>query len=340
MKKKRSLLNRLLYYINSIFAILLLVAYVIPYIKPESLKSFAGISLLTPLLILVNVIFLLYWIIGLNRTFLLSFIILAIGFPNLSRFYKVGGKKVLLVDDLKIMSYNVRMFNKYKWIKNDSIQQSINDLIENKSPDILCLQEYSKNKELEKEYPYHYIKYSKQGVHIGQAVFSKYPIIKKGSFELKKTANNIIYSDIKIDDDTIRVYNIHLQSLKINPKKENFGQKDATHLRKRVSAAFQKQQKQVELLLENQKNVSYKIVAVGDFNNTAYSWPYHQILKGKKDAYIEAGKGFDKTYDFAFPLRIDFILVDKSIEINHFKAYRDLYSDHFPIMARLEKESL
>jgi len=340
MKKKKSILNSLVYFFNSIFALLLLLAYVIPYVKPDTLGSFASISLITPILILINLIFLVYWLIRLRRAFLVSFIILAIGFPNLTRFYKLSGKKVLLVDDIKVMSYNVRMFNKYQWIKEDSIVGKIDHLIDQKAPDILCLQEFAPTDELTLDYPYKHIIYSKSNKQFGQAIFSKFKIINKGSLDFENTGNNILFADVKIEQDTIRVYNIHLQSLKIDPKKENFGEKDATQLRNRISAAFKVQQHQVEEFLIHQTTVNYPVIVAGDFNNTAFSWPYKSIVKGKLDTYVEAGKGFDKTFDFIFPSRIDFILVDKNIQVNHYKSYRDNYSDHFPIMARLDRASL
>lgn len=340
MNKNKSFFHKLLYFINSLFALLLLIAYVLPFIQPQSLGSFAGISLLTPFLILINIGFVVYWLIGLNRTFLLSLIILLIGFPNLSRFYKITGKKVLLTDDIKIMSYNVRMFNEYKWTKTDSIPEKINDLIAHKLPDILCLQEYAANPLLEKEFPYKYVKYKTNKSHFGHAIFSKYPIINRGNLKFKKTANSILFADIKIDKDTLRVYNVHLQSIGINPNKEQFDQKNATRLRNRINKAFIKQQIQVEKLLAHQKTTNHPIIVAGDFNNTAFSWPYRSVLEGKNDAYVEAGKGFDKTYNFAFPMRIDFILVDERIKINHFKAYRDQFSDHYPILARLDKKSV
>lgn len=338
MRKKKSYFNKFAYFINSIFALLLLIAYVFPYIKPEHLGSFSGISLLTPVLILINIGFLIYWIIGLNRTFLLSFVILLIGFPNLSRFYKVVGKKNILTDDIKVMSYNVRMFNEYKWTEKDSIKEKVNKLIEHKLPDILCIQEYASNPALEKNYPYKYVKF-KEKSQFGHAIFSKYPIIKKGAIPFKRTANIILFTDLKIKEDTLRVYNVHLQSLGIDPEKQNFGEKDATRLLKRINRAFQKQQVQVEKLVAHQKETQHPIIVAGDFNNTAFSWAYRQLLKEKNDAFVEAGKGFDKTYNFAFPMRIDFILVDKRITINHFKAYRNKYSDHYPILTRLDGES-
>ena len=43
-----------------------------------------------------------------------------------------------------VMSYNVRLFNKYKWIDQDSVPQKIESMILKKNPDIICIQEYSK----------------------------------------------------------------------------------------------------------------------------------------------------------------------------------------------------
>lgn len=340
MKNKKSISHWLMYLINSVFALLLLFAYVFPYLKPEVLKSFAAISLLTPLLILINVAFVLYWIIKIKRTFLLSAIILLIGFANISRLYQVTGRKTLLVNDVKIMSYNVRMFNAYNWIKNDSIPKLINNFISEKAPDILCIQEYSKNTAIQLDYAYKYEVFSKLNKQFGQAIFSKFPIVHKGNLNFQNTANNIIYVDVLIDKDTIRVYNLHLESVRITPGKEDITKENAEKLRTKISKTFVKQQKQVSALLEHQKKIKFPVVFAGDFNNTAFSWAYKNLLADKNDAFVDAGVGFDKTFDYPFPLRIDFILVAESIEINHFKRYRKKYSDHFPIMVRLNRESI
>ena len=63
---------------------------------------------------------------------------------------------------------------------------------------------------------------------------------------------------------------------------------------------------------------------------------YHKLKEDKNDAFETAGKGFGKTFDYPFPTRIDFILTDEQIEVNNFKTYDVLYSDHYPIMARLQ----
>ncbi len=340
MKKKKSIVDGILYFINSIFALLLLIGYAIPYIKPQTLNSLSGFSLLTPLFVMVNLAFLAYWILRLKRIFLLPLIVLLIGFNNIPRLYKLNAKRVILTDDIKVMSYNVRMFNKYDWIKKDSIKEKINTLIAEKSPDILCLQEYAPNPELEAMFPHKYITYSKNNHNFGHAIFSQFPIIRKENLDFKDSSNNILYADILIGRDSLRIYNIHLESLRIKPQINELNEETALKLSERISRVFNKQQDQVLTFLDHQQKTENKVIVMGDFNNTAYSWVYRQLLKGKNDAFVIAGKGFDKTYDYPFPIRIDFILPDDSIEVNHFKRYQNKYSDHFAIMARLSKASL
>jgi endonuclease/exonuclease/phosphatase family metal-dependent hydrolase len=59
------------------------------------------------------------------------------------------------------------------------------------------------------------------------------------------------------------------------------------------------------------------------------------ISKNKKDAFIQAGIGFGKTFKYWFPLRIDFILTDENSNINQFLTFSEEYSDHFPIQAKI-----
>ena len=338
--RKKTFGHKIVVFLSVVLTLLLVMAYLLPFVEPKVLKGLAALSLLTPFIILVNVIFMLIWLFKMERYFWLHFLVLALGYPYLVRFYKLGGEKVIQSDDVKIMSYNVRMFNKYNWLEDKDIPQKINEFIEDKSPDIVSFQDYAKNAETSFDFPYKFEKFPSENARFGQAIFSKFPIVGKGSLDFQKTANNIIYADIKIEKDTFRIYNVHLQSIKLNPKKEYFGEIDAEHLQMRISQAFQVQQEQVELFLEHQSKCKYPVMITGDFNNTAYSWVYRKMLQGKKDAFSYAGVGLDPTYDFEFPLRIDFILLDKSMKINYFKTYKEKYSDHFPILARIDRKSL
>ncbi len=332
--KKLSLIDKLIAVINSLVATLLLISFSGYYIAPNTFPLLSLSSLIIPLLIITNLLFIVYWGVKLKKSFLISTVVLLIGFQHVTKFYSFEGKKILLNNDVKIMSYNVRMFNIYKSIENENIPQNIYEFVNTKNPDILCLQEFSKSENLGFKYNYQFIKVNPKE-NFGQAIFSKYRIINSGSLNFPKSNNNAIYADIIKNNDTVRIYNVHLETLRTNPKEETFSTENSEKLRIRLQNAFKKQNNQVNLIVEHQANLKHKSIICGDFNNTAFSWAYHQLKEGKNDAFEVAGNGFGKTYNFTFPYRIDFILVDEKIEINNFKTYTVEYSDHFPIMARL-----
>jgi vancomycin resistance protein VanJ len=55
-----------------------------------------------------------------------------------------------------------------------------------------------------------------------------------------------------------------------------------------------------------------------------------------KDTFFEKGVGFGSTFRFVFlPLRIDYVLVDQAFEVNGHQVTELPYSDHFPVLVRL-----
>lgn len=333
--KKLSIINKIIYFVNIILALLLLASYLLPFISPEQLPILAVLSLFVPFLIFVNIIFAIYWLLSMKKQLLLSSIILLIGWLTLTPIYKFLDKKTVSENSLSIMSYNVRLFNLWEWKNDKNIPEKINTFIQEKSPDILLFQDYHTLVNQDFKYKYRYIKTKGKKNKIGLAIFSKFPIINSGSLDLKNTSNNIIFADILKGKDTIRVYNIHLQSLKLKTDKENFGQENSEKLVTTLEDGFIKQVSQTKVFLEHEKNWSGKKIISGDFNNTSFSWVYTQISKGKKDTFIEAGKGFGKTFDYRFPMRIDYILTDKSAETLEFSSFNQKNSDHFPIIAKI-----
>lgn len=334
--KNLSLFDKLLFILNSLLACITLISFSSYYIAPNSIPVISFLSLLIPFFIILNIIFIIYWIIRLKKQFFISIVTLLIGFQYVLTSYGLNEKKILLADDVKVMSYNVRMFNVYNWIEEEGIAKKIFDFVKLKNPDILCIQEYNSSIKVDLKFPYKYVKMAKNGTNFGQAIYSKYKIIKKSSFDFENSSNNAIYIDILKNKDTLRVYNVHLESLKIVPKEEEISKENTESLKIRIENAFKIQEKQVSLIAKNQEILKYKSIICGDFNNTAFSWSYKKLKNGKKDAFEEAGEGFGKTFDFPFPFRIDFILPDENIKVNNFKTYKVKYSDHYPIMARLD----
>lgn len=333
--KKLSFIDKLVVIVNSLMASILFITFLSYYISPNTFPLISFFSLSVPVLIIVNLVFILYWVLKLKRQFLISTVILIIGYQYVTKLYGFEEKKILLSSDVKIMSYNVRMFNLYNWISAKNVDQNIYDFINAKEPDILCLQEFHPSAKIGFKYPYQYVKIVKKNNQFGHAIFSKFKIINSGSLNFSNSSNNAIFVDIIKNNDTVRVYNVHLESLKLNPKEDYFNQNNSEKFKKRVESAFKKQANQATLIMEHQEKTTYKSIICGDFNNTAFSWVYHKLKKGKNDAFEVAGKGFGKTFNFTFPTRIDFILTDEKIEVNNFKTFDVNYSDHYPIMARL-----
>jgi len=311
---------------------------IFPYLPPKTFSFLSVINLGVPFFILINFIFLIYWLVKLKKQFLISFLVLLFAHLTFGSLYIFSGSKNIEAPrNFKVMNYNVRLFNLYKWIPEDNLEANIVDFIKDEAPDVLSFQEYHPHKNVNLSgFKYKFEKLSGRKFKYGQAIFSKFPIINSGSVEFPNTANNAIFADVVKGKDTIRVYNIHLESLKINTKIESLKKEKSEKLLKRVGTAFRRQQNQTELFLEHKKKCKYKVIVCGDFNNTAFSYVYRKIKGNLKDSFKEAGTGFGRTHEFQFvPMRIDFILVDKAFSVNQFKNYKEHYSDHFPISATL-----
>ena len=152
------------------------------------------------------------------------------------------------------------------------------------------------------------------------------------------SSNNAIFSDIKIMNDTIRVYNIHLQSFsfeKVNPL-ININKKNEMVI-KNISDTFIQQEQQVNELKKSIKNSPYKVIVTGDLNNTAFSYVYKELSKSLNDAFKAKGNGLGITYNYNFiPLRIDFVFTEELFKINSFKTFKLNLSDHEPIYTELK----
>ena len=141
-----------------------------------------------------------------------------------------------------------------------------------------------------------------------------------------------------IDKDTIRVYSLHIESLHISQKNDYLVEEDKEALIRNIAFRFAKQQEQVDIFKAHHEKSPYKTIVCGDFNNTAFSYIYRKIRGNNlNDAFSQLGFGFGSTFDFDyFPLRIDYILLDKSMKIRDFQVFKENLSDHFPIMVNFE----
>lgn len=331
--------DKLLFFLNSLFAVALLFSYLLPYIPPSTFALLSVFSLGVPFLMLVNVIFLLFWLFRLRRQFLVSFIVLLLGFNHLTSIYEISSTDEITSEDelFKVLTYNVRQFNEYGWADQTDIPKKISRFVKGEDPDIITMQEYFRGElNIANSFPYKYIKQKGENAEFGLAIFSKFPIVNQGSLDFPtKSNNNAIYADVVKGEDTLRVINVHFQSFSLKPNMDKLEKEHSKKVFLGMGQTFVKQQRQMELVLDLVKSSPYRMILMGDFNNTAYSYIYRELKsEGLFDAYKEAGNGFGRTFDYKFfPLRIDFILADEDLEVMKFVDYEVPYSDHFPISA-------
>lgn len=344
--------NKVMFVLNIVLTVLTFAAYILPFLAPKLFPLLSVLTLVLPTLLVFNMLFFLYWAIQFKRQLFVSGLVLLLGITFINKYYKIAQDDLPKVDsDFVVMSYNVRLFNLYDWIYQPYLNEDISNFIKEQNPDILCLQEYSNTNKVDfRMYPHKYKFIEGKNTKIGQAIFSKYPIVNEGKIDFPNSTNNAVYVDLKRGKDTLRVYSIHLQSVRITPDvyeiDENISdgvtQDRSKRMLKRLSAAFKEQQNQAEIIKKHKADCHYPIIICGDMNNSAFSYVYRSIKGDLNDTFEEAGSGFGNTYSFKYyPARIDYIFTDKKLVVKEHQNFTDFEnSDHYPIVARLSFEEV
>lgn len=334
--RELSFFDKLVYLLNLILATLLLLSCLAPYIPVETFLPLAFLSLFFPIIFIINIPFIFYWIFRKKKIFILSFSAVLISYFTFGSFYRFGSSNASPEDEsLSIMTYNTRGFDFTSRIKGELTKHKIIDFVNEQDPDIICFQEFSRQAlKLLTEYEYHYITpyWSNKSI---QAIFSKYPIIAQGSLEFPETGNNAIYADIEYKGDTIRVYNLHFQSFNVSPSRVKSVRRVFRAYGK-MRKTFVKQEEQVQIFDKHRKESPLRQIVCTDFNNTPFSNIY-RIAKGEmQDTFDGKGTGFGKTFDLkVVPFRIDFILTDKTMQVMTHQNFNLKLSDHYPVMTSI-----
>jgi endonuclease/exonuclease/phosphatase family metal-dependent hydrolase len=354
-------LHRTLVVICILAAVGLLLTYLSVYINPEKYWFLALIGLSYPFMLAINLLFLLYWIIRWKRLYLIPLLSIVLGASHLLNFIQLPfGKKVEESKaDFKILSYNVNLFRMYYWSDKSPSFPKIAEFIKESNVDLVCFQEFyiSEGKLSEKltrdlldmnSHIEYVIKTNTTGY--GIATFSKFPIVKKGEIQFENTSNACIYTDIMVGEDTIRIYNCHLQSLRLkernlsfllneNHKEDRNTVSELKDISFKFRDALKKRAQQVNMIVEEVKKCKYPFIICGDFNDSPISYTYNELTYNMHDAFKEVGKGFANTYVRFFPYRIDYILYNEGLKAVNFSSPRVDFSDHYPVLSSFKIEN-
>lgn len=359
------MIKKIIFILNIFFSVSLLLSYLAACVNPSLFYLLAFFGLAYPFFLVINIIFVLFWLLTWKRQIFVSLASILIGWSHLGKFIEVNpdqnnngsGQKI------KIMSFNVRVFDLYNWTGNTKTRNKIFDLLKDESADIICFQEffYSEKKnyfntldtllQIQEAKNFHteFTKTVLDTHRFGIATFSKFPILNRGKVEFATIGNNLcIYSDIKINEDTIRVYNAHLASLHFARSDYKFldeiaqvetgeQMKGIRQILKRIKEAFIKRASQADAISKHISESPYRVILCGDFNDTPHSYAYSTISGNLKDAFTESGNGIGATYIGRIsPFRIDYILHSQSLFSSGFETIPEELSDHYPISCTIK----
>src|SRR5690554_7302863 len=97
--KKLSWLNKFVYFLNILFAILTFAAYLLPFLAPRMFPILAVLTLGLPFLLLLNILFFFYWLLQVKKQLFLSALVLLIGFGFVSKWHKFSSETLPESDD-------------------------------------------------------------------------------------------------------------------------------------------------------------------------------------------------------------------------------------------------
>jgi endonuclease/exonuclease/phosphatase family metal-dependent hydrolase len=320
-------------------------------VPPDRLWLAGFIAYGIPIFLFSNLVLLVWKIFKKQISALYPFIILILGYGFIRDAFQISRSDPN--GNIKVISFNVRVFNVY--FENDKDVSSVHEMIKwinDQKADIMCFQEFYNDaksstfntiKKISRANNYHYFhspKYvNRIGAEFGDVIFSKYPIINEGQILFEKNSlNKVIYIDLKIDTDTIRVYNMHLQSLHII-EDELINSKDlqsgVEHLVANLKNGFIQRTGQIRMLLDDIQKCTYPIILCGDLNDLPYSYAYRKLKNTLRNGFSESGNGFGFTYNGKlFFLRIDNHFFSEELEVHTFTTHREMKcSDHFPVSA-------
>lgn len=363
----RIITRRTLVVLNIITAVLYLLSCLAPYIKPGDSWVIAVLGLIFPVLLALLIGFIFLWLILKLRRVWFSILVLLAGYKSISVFWAFNAPSAFQYqkkpNQIRIASWNVARFLEWKRNNNEKSQIRLKmlDLIQKQSPDILCLEEffhspdsifYNNISEIKAMgYPYYYFSYDPDGDYqfIGSAIFSKYPMLDTGLVRYFRPSMTeaLVHADIKVNDDTIRVFTTHLQSVQFRQKdyeaideiknaKDSIIDNSKTVLAK-LRKAIILRSSQADIARQIMDDSPYPSIFCGDLNDTPNSYTYFTIRGDMQDAFLEKGFGIGRTFSSLSPtLRIDYILTDGQFNIKQFTRVVKYLSDHFMIMADVE----
>jgi endonuclease/exonuclease/phosphatase family metal-dependent hydrolase len=261
-----------------------------------------------------------------------------------------GGASADEEGDMRVMTWNVRQFDRYQWLEGAATRDAALDELGRTELDVICLQEMFDDR---RRNPFVTVRSVQRAagldqIHaafednidhggvLGVMTLTRYPILRKVKMEFPEDpGNGAILTDVRVGDDTVRIVNAHLSSLRLEREdydavREGPDAESGRRLLGRLNAAWAKRATQVAQLRGAIEASPHPVLLCGDFNDTPVSYALNALRSaGLTDAFAEAGAGFGGTYIGDLPpMRIDYILHSDEFEALRVEEGEAVLSDH------------
>lgn len=364
--KARKYLWMVIFVTNVLAIILLLASTYGGSFLPSKAPIFSFLGMAFPVLVVINFIYLLFWIFTLKWVYILvQLIVLLFCWSPMHTYMPMNERSESVPEEsFKLLTYNVRHFN---WMTGKKARENpIFDYILSQNADIICMQEFGVAKKTNtrgliskaevdkkfKDYPYK-VAVPLGGEHspnfYGLAIYSKFPIKRTTKIPIWSTFNGCAFHELEINGKLVTIVNTHLESNRItsDDKKlykdflksdEAVKLKDVTsNIKARLSVAFTIREEQALLIRDYiNKLESDAIIVCGDFNDTPISYAYNTMKGDLVDSFVATGRGLGLTYnENMFLFRIDYIMHSISLKSYNTTVGEEKYSDHYPVWTHL-----
>jgi len=353
-------------------AFLFVLACLASELNPVRWWFVGALSLLIPYLVIILVFAFIFWLITKPKASLIPLLALLIGWRQIKVVFSYHIFSSFEVENkapatIRLVSWNVAsMYGISQQSANKKYdRKEIAATIQGLTPDIICLQEFNHSETqgqqadniglFSEAYPYHYFSKDvnkRNGYYqSGSIIFSKYPIIRAQKIRYPRgISESFIYADILHGMDTLRIFNVHLQSYKFSPQdyqdiKSIKQQSDSTlqasySILKKMQLAYSRRAVQAGMIRKAADTTSLPSIICGDFNDVPASYAYVKIRgRHRYDAFLKKSWGIGRTYDAIAPtLRIDYILPDDRFKVQQFDLVDENLSDHMLLVSDLSLE--
>ncbi|WP_141106584.1 endonuclease/exonuclease/phosphatase family protein [Hymenobacter gelipurpurascens] len=328
-------------------------------------------ALTLPAALVLNLLLAFYWLLRDWRVAALPLAVAFLTWPHFQRGLAVHPLRVVSAAEgqpgqkVRVLSSNVRIFNVYPQLRDAGLKSSRNmvKFLAESPADVLCLQEFYNEpagtrsqdgnvfrtvekigKDAGRESFLSKTLTNTAGAEFGMAIFSRFPIVNKGTIQFGKLSqNHAMWVDLRLpSQDTIRVYNFHLQSMSMDERDivDSYSSKAGLRrkgvgLLRRFKRGLVARNAQVDTLINRFELCPYPILMCADLNDVPYSYSYDQLADRFQNAWATVGNGVGSTYNGKLPfVRIDNQFAGPEFQVDDFWVHYEIpYSDHFPTMA-------